>query len=309
MAKFNVQECPVCGSNRLFPFITCADYFVSGEQFEICKCAACGMKITTNTEDEENIGKYYRSKEYISHSNTTKGLLNTLYHRVRKYMLSRKRRLVEKETGTKTGHLLDIGAGTGFFLNEMRRHGWKVTGTEKSVGAREFARSGFNLHLLEPGEIFYLKENSFDLITLWHVLEHIHQLNKTMEAIARLLKPEGRLIIALPNHTSYDARHYKQFWAAWDLPRHLWHFGPEQIEQFGNKHEFRLSRMHRMPFDAFYISLLSEKYKKSKGASFKGMFHGKISWLTSLPNKRKCSSVIYVFKKSASNNILKKPQR
>lgn len=275
----------------------CADFFVSGEQFEIQECAFCEFKYTAHAEDEENIGKYYQSEEYISHSNTSKGLVNAVYHRVRNYMLGRKHRRVEKATGTKQGQVLDVGAGTGFFLNEMKKYGWQVSGTEKSAGARNFAQTEFGLEINETEQLFQFENESFDAITLWHVLEHIHRLNENMEAFARLLKPKGKLIIAVPNHTSYDAKHYKEFWAAWDVPRHLWHFGPEQMKLFGEKHGFQLQSLHTMPFDSFYVSLLSEKYKQSKRALFKGLMHGKISWLNSLMKPERCSSVTYVFEK------------
>jgi len=297
MAIFKIDQCPVCGSNQFKPFITCNDFFVSGEQFEIRECNDCGFKFTVNAEDEENIGRYYQSEEYISHSNTSKGLINAVYHRVRNYMLGRKRRLVEKATGLKTGRLLDVGTGTGFFLNEMKKNGWQVSGTEKSDDTRDFAKKEFGVEIGEPEQLFQFKNESFDAITLWHVLEHVHRLDENMQTFGKLLNPAGKLIIAVPNHTSYDARHYKQFWAAWDVPRHLWHFGPEQMKLFGEKYGFQLQSLHTMPFDSFYVSLLSEKYKISKLALFKGLMHGKISWLNSLANKKRCSSVIYVFGK------------
>jgi len=297
MSVFNINQCPVCGNNNFKTFITCTDFFVSGEQFEIRECGECGFKFTANAENEESIGRYYQSEEYISHSNTSKGLVNAAYHQVRNYMLGCKRQLVEKATGTKSGQIIDVGTGTGFFLNEMKNRGWEVSGTEKSEDAREFAQKEFDLEIKKPEQLFQFENESFDAITLWHVLEHIHQLDENMQTFSRLLKPEGKLIIAVPNHTSYDARHYKEFWAAWDVPRHLWHFGPKQIKQFGEKYGFRLQSLHTMPFDSFYVSLLSEKYKKSKLPLFKGLMHGKISWLKSLADKKKCSSVIYVFGK------------
>jgi SAM-dependent methyltransferase len=297
MSVFNINQCPVCGNNNFKPFITCTDFFVSGEQFEIKECTGCGFKFTANAKNEETIGRYYQSEEYISHSNTSKGLVNSVYHRVRNYMLGRKYRLVEKAKSTKAGHILDVGAGTGFFLNEMKKHGWQVAGTEKSADARAFAKKEFGLEMDEPEQLFSFEKESFDAITLWHVLEHIHRPDENMEAFSRLLKPEGKLIIAVPNPTSYDARHYKQYWAAWDVPRHLWHFGPGQMKLFGEKHGFRLKSLHTMPFDSFYVSLLSEKYKKSILPLFKGLMHGKISWLKSLEDKKRCSSVIYIFEK------------
>jgi len=298
MSKFNVQQCPVCDGKKFSPFLTCTDYFVSGENFQIKKCNSCGFKITENIEDEENIGSYYQSENYISHSNTSKGVVNKVYHSVRNYMLGSKRRLVEKATSLKTGQILDVGTGTGFFLNEMKENGWQVTGTEKSSDARDFAKKEFNLDNLSSENLFTLKDKSFDVITLWHVLEHIHLINENMETFHRLLKEKGKLIIAVPNHSSADAKHYKEFWAAYDVPRHIWHFAPKQMKQLGDKHGFKLASLHTMPFDSFYVAMLSEKYKKSKLSLFKGIFYGKISWLNSILNFAKCSSVIYVFELS-----------
>jgi len=298
MAKFNVQLCPVCNSKDFSAFLNCTDHFVSGEQFEIKQCNSCGFKITENIEDEENIGRYYQSDKYISHSNTSKGLVNAVYHQVRNYMLGRKRKLVEKVVQSRRGKILDVGTGTGFFLNEMYKHGWLVSATEKSADARQFTKTEFNLDVLETEELFGLNDETFDAITLWHVLEHIHRLNENMFTFQRLLKKNGKLIIAVPNHDSFDAKHYKAFWAAYDVPRHIWHFAPKQMQLLGEKHGFKLVSTHTMPFDSFYVSLLSEKYKKSGLALIKGIFYGKISWLKSLLNSRKCSSVIYVFEKN-----------
>jgi 2-polyprenyl-3-methyl-5-hydroxy-6-metoxy-1,4-benzoquinol methylase len=300
MSKFNVQQCPVCDGKTFKTFLTCTDFFVSWEEFQIKKCNSCGFKITENIEDEDNIGRYYQSEKYISHSNTSKGIVNSVYHSVRKYMLGRKRRLVEKTTGSRKGEILDVGTGTGFFLNEMNENGWRVTGTEKSSDARDFAKKEFNLENLPSEKLFALKDKSFDAITLWHVLEHIHQLNENMATFNLLLKNDGKLIIAVPNNESLDAVHYKQFWAAYDVPRHIWHFAPKQMKLLGEKHGFKLNSLHTMPFDSFYVSMLSEKYKKSKMQLFKGIFYGKISWLNSIINPSKCSSVIYVFEKNQS---------
>lgn len=299
MPKFNVAQCPVCGNSSFSPFLRCTDFFVSLEHFQIKECNSCGFKITENIETEETIGPYYQSEEYISHSNTSKGLVNNIYHKVRNYMLGQKRKVVEKACGMQKGAVLDVGTGTGYFLNEMNQNGWQVTGTEKSEDARAYTKKEFKLDILETEKLFQLKENSFDAITLWHVLEHIHKIDENMQTFVRLLKSTGKLIIAVPNHNSYDAKHYKEFWAAYDVPRHIWHFSPKQMELFGQKYHLKLSKIKTMPFDSFYVSMLSEKYKKSGLGFIKGMLHGKISWLGSLLDAKKCSSVIYVFEKSS----------
>ncbi len=297
MPKFNVQICPVCEGNKFSTFLTTTDFFVSGEEFRIKKCESCGLGITEDIEDENNIGSYYKSENYISHSNTAVGFVNSIYHKIRKYMLGQKRKLVEKVTGLKSGRILDVGAGTGFFLNEMKNHGWKISGTEKSPEARNFAKTEHGLELKDTDKLFQISNESYDIITLWHVLEHIHRLDKNLETFARLLTKNGKLLIAVPNYTSYDATHYKKFWAAWDVPRHIWHFSPKQINKLGAKHGFKLTSVRAMPFDSFYISLISEKYKKSVLSLPKGIFYGTVSWMTSVFKPGRCSSVIYVFEK------------
>lgn len=298
MPIFNVVECPVCGGHDFQPFLVCTDFFVSGEEFAIKKCTGCGFKITDAVEDEEQIGRYYQSEEYVSHSDTTKGIVNKIYHRVRKIMLRRKRILVEKSTQAKRGRLLDVGTGTGYFLHTMKERGWQVAGTEKSSEARELVHNEFGIEVFPPENLFSFGNDAFDAITLWHVLEHVHRLNENMEAFFRLLKKSGKLIIALPNHASFDALHYKKHWAAWDVPRHIWHFTPRQMKMLAQKHGFRLIAIHTMPFDSFYVSILSERYKNSKAALLKGIFYGKVSWLQSLLKPGTCSSVIYVLEKN-----------
>lgn len=298
MSEFQIKQCPVCGESDFSSYLTTNDFFVSGEKFEIKQCAGCEMKITFNAKDEYHIGRYYQSEEYVSHSNTGKGIVNSVYHLVRKYMLGQKRKLIEKVSKNHLGHILDVGTGTGFFLNEMKIHGWKVEGTEKSPEARKFAEDHFDLNLKPADALLNFDRNSFDVITLWHVLEHIHRLNEYMDAFSRVLKPEGKLIIALPNWSSFDARYYEKYWAAWDVPRHLWHLAPPQMKILGKRYNFRLQKMYNMPFDSFYVSILSEKYKKSKFPIFKGVLVGKISWFSSLIGKGRGSSVIYVFEKN-----------
>lgn len=297
MSKFNITICPVCGDNSFTPYITCKDHYVSGECFDIKACRGCGLKFTDNIESEENSDKYYQSDNYISHTNTSKGLINKLYHTVRLYMLWSKRGLIEKLSDRKPGAILDIGAGTGFFLNEMKKHGWRTNGTEKSEHARNFALERFSIKLNSPSEIKNFDEKQFNIVTLWHVLEHIYNLNEYMENLVRLMRDDGFMIIAVPNSNSFDSRVYKEFWAAYDVPRHIWHFSPGQLKLLGEKHGLSLKRIKKMPLDAFYISILSEKYKGNRIPFIKGFITGKISWVLSLFDYRKCSSLIFIFKK------------
>jgi SAM-dependent methyltransferase len=289
--------CPVCGHPVSGKEMICTDFFVTGEQFPLLKCGGCGFLITGSAPDADAIGPYYQSEKYVSHSNTREGFTNRVYHLVRTIMLERKHKLVVKSSGLPSGSLLDIGAGTGYFLQGMQKKGWRITGTEKSDSARKFAAEKWGLELLPEDGLWSLPENSFDVITLWHVMEHLHDLEKYWRKLTVLIKREGCLVVALPNPSSYDAVHYREHWAAWDVPRHLWHFSPDNIQQIAEKYRFILQSTFRMPFDAFYVSILSEKYRKSVFPILKGIYFGTISLLTSWFNLHRCSSLIYVFRK------------
>jgi 2-polyprenyl-3-methyl-5-hydroxy-6-metoxy-1,4-benzoquinol methylase len=212
-------------------------------------------------------------------------------------MLGMKRKLVTDITGLNKGLILDIGSGTGYFGATMKKAGWLAEGIEINEKARKFGRSHFGFEARPPDKIASLKSGSFDCITLWHVLEHFHDPVKYISEIYRLLKPEGFCIIALPNSSSYDAVYYKRFWAAWDVPRHLWHYSPETFRLFSVKTGFKYEKMKTLPLDVFYISMLSEKYKGSGLPFIKGMTSATWFAFLSLFNKSKSSSIIYILRK------------
>ena len=267
------------------------------EKLSINACPVCGSTHLKGVPVEAEIGKYYETPDYISHTDTRKGAMNSVYHYVRSYMLGRKARLVAKEAHRKTGRLLDIGTGTGYFADTMVRRGWKVEAVEKNPQAREFAKEHFGLEVKPESALQEFAPGSFDVITLWHVMEHLEHLNETWEKLFKLLKERGVLIVAVPNPSSYDAEKYKEWWAAYDVPRHLWHFTPSVMQQFGVKHGFKLAEQHPMPFDAFYVSMLTERYKGSRLSFLKGMWTGLLAWFSSLAKKERSSSMIYVFRK------------
>lgn len=297
-------HCPACFSEAIHPSLTAVDYTVSRESFSIWHCDTCSLRFTQDVPDMEGIGPYYQSETYVSHSDTREGLINKLYHLVRNYTLGQKCKLVKKMTGLFTGHLLDIGAGTGAFTNIMQSKGWSVKGLEPDGTAREQAKKNYDLELLTPHAIHQFEAGSFDAITLWHVLEHVHDLDGYWNHFKRLLNENGQLIIAVPNYTSSDARHYGAYWAAYDVPRHLYHFSPAAIEELGRKYGFELKTTLPMWFDSFYVSMLSEQYKNGKSNLVAAFCQGLLSNLKTLFNQNKCSSVIYVFRKGSALNSI-----
>ncbi|MGZ3852620.1 MAG: class I SAM-dependent methyltransferase [Flavisolibacter sp.] len=297
MNKVHYTKCPVCNSADINPLLSVKDHSVSKEEFVIWQCGECSLRFTQDAPNEASIGSYYQSADYISHSNTNEGLINNLYQKVRNYTLNKKAGLVISRT-TKQGKLLDLGAGIGAFVNTMKQKGWDTTGIEPDEGARQQAKKLFNIELKETDSLQQLKENSFDAITLWHVLEHVHQLHPYIQRLSALLKPTGKLFIAVPNYQSLDGSIYKTYWAAYDVPRHLYHFTPKAIDVLMREHGLRLIAKRPMWFDSFYISLLSSKYKNGKTNWLGAGVAGVRSNLKTLFNKDYCSSIVYIIEKS-----------
>jgi SAM-dependent methyltransferase len=289
--------CPLCKSENISVKLNCTDFFVSQEVFPVMKCQECGFRFTQDYPDEKDIGRYYESEDYISHSNTSKGFSNKLYRLARNLMLRRKLFIVNKITVKKRGSLLDIGSGTGHFANTMKRGGWQVKGVEINEKARNFSKANFGLDISGPEDIPSLQTSGFDCITLWHVLEHFHDPFKYASEISRLLKPGGVCVIALPNSSSFDAEHFGKFWAAYDVPRHLWHFNPVTFRRFADKAGFKVEKTLTLPLDLFYISILSEKYSGSRMSFLTGMTVAKMYWFASIFKRERSSSIIYIMRK------------
>jgi 2-polyprenyl-3-methyl-5-hydroxy-6-metoxy-1,4-benzoquinol methylase len=287
-------SCPACGGATIHKALTAKDHTVSQRDFEIWECGSCSLRFTQNIPAEQEIAGYYQSENYISHSDTSKGIVNRLYHMVRKRTLKTKRKLIESYSGRNSGQLLDVGAGTGAFLHHMQEHQWQVTGLEPDPATRERALSLYQLNLLSPDHLFHIPEKTMDVITMWHVLEHLHRLHEYLEQLKKILKPGGLLFIAVPNYTSRDAATYGASWAAYDVPRHLYHFSPASMEQLVKKHGMQLQSIKPMWFDSFYISMLSEKYKTGRSNLVKGGFSGLLSNFSAVRDRRRCSSLIYI---------------
>jgi len=241
--------------------------------------------------------KYYESDQYLSHNDSSPRLTTLLYRYSRKIMLKKKRNIIRKFTGLEKGSLLDVGSGSGHFLIEMKDAGWDVKGIEINKKAREYFVTRSGIDVIPPSEISKFSSGSFDCITMWHVLEHFENPFEYMVHIKRMLKPEGLLIVALPNFNSSDAGHYREYWAAYDVPRHLWHFNPQTFRVFTEKNGFEIKTISRLPLDVFYISMLSEKYKGTKLHFILGIIKGLWFSLLSIAKKERSSSLIYVIRK------------
>lgn len=288
-------QCPVCKSEDFEYLFDAKDYTVSGENFRICHCSNCTLRFTNPIPKQASIGKYYQSEDYISHSNTSKGLINRIYKIVRNRTLQDKRNLVLKTTGMEKGRALDIGCGTGEFLFTLKKRSWNVTGIEPDEGARKMAINNHGISVFPSEDLMGLPEEKYDSLSMWHVLEHVHELDAYMEKIRKLIKPKGVIIIAVPNYNSHDAEVYGKEWAAYDVPRHLYHFTKTSIEFLLGRHQMKLEDIKIMPYDSFYVSMLSEKNRG--GSTLRGFFVGLKSWWHSLSRNDRCSSVIYIIRR------------
>jgi len=289
-----IKKCPICNSEKLHVFMELKDYSISKEDFTIKKCDSCGFKITSPQPSESELPSYYKSEDYVSHNDSNKGVINYIYQKVKSITLKQKERLL---TGLKTEKtILDIGCGTGDFLKYLSDNNWDVRGLEPDEGARKLSLQKL------PGKIFPIesfntqKESSFGIITMWHVLEHVSEINEYMIQLNKLLKQDGRLIIALPNPDSKDAEIYKEHWAAYDVPRHLYHFSKTNIVDLAKKHGFKIESIKPMVFDSFYVSMLSEKFKN--GNILKAASNGLLSNIKASKTTNH-SSLIYIFSKNS----------
>ena len=292
------SQCPVCKSPSIQTAFSAKDHTVSKDMFAVWHCNACMARFTQDVPDQEAIGAYYASENYISHSDTQKGIINKLYHLVRKKTLASKMNMIKKQTGKESGNILDVGCGTGAFLHIMQGSGWKITGLEPDETARAKARSLYNIEALPSNKIYDLPHNSCDAITMWHVLEHVHPLHEYIEQLKNLLAVNGKLFIAVPNYTSHDAKIYRENWAAYDVPRHLYHFSPKSMKALMNLHGLEVKKIKPMWFDSFYVSMLSEQYQHGKGNIIGAFFTGLVSNIKTVLDKEKCSSIIYIISKN-----------
>lgn len=287
------QKCPICDSEKKSVFLTCIDNTVSKKPFDLQECGTCGFVFTSPRPQNSDLGKFYESDEYISHSNTKKGIVSRLYQSVRNRTLRQKLDLIN--TRQKKGSLLDIGCGTGEFANVMKQDGWAVRGIEPGDGAREMAKKNYGLDVQPEEAIANIAPASMDVITMWHVLEHVPDLQGRVQELKSILKQDGLLIVAVPNRNSHDAAYYGKNWAAYDVPRHLWHFRPQDIRALFAPHGFEVKEVLPMKFDSYYVSMLSEKYATGAVRYFAAFRRGWIS--NSRAGKEAWSSQIYVIRK------------
>lgn len=293
----NHQQCPVCQATTIHNLFDCVDDTVSKELFTVMHCNTCQNRFTNNVPTQDAIGKYYKSDAYVSHSESSASFINKVYLKVRNITLKSKLNLLTSLTQSSQRNLLDVGAGTGAFAAYMQAAHWAVTGLEPDADAIAVALKNNNITLQPIANLFTIEQGKYDIITMWHVMEHVHQLHDYMAQLAKLLAPQGKLIIAVPNYTSKDAELYGKDWAAYDVPRHLYHFSPQGMAYFAEKHGLRVKAMKPMWFDSVYVSMLSEKIKTGKPSLVKGVINGLRSNIKTLANTEKCSSVIYIISK------------
>jgi len=272
-------------------FLTVKDYSVSKETFDLYHDETIDMLVTYPQPSLENLGKYYESVDYISHTDSKRSMFEKAYHFVKSIALKNKLNLINLLQPNK-GRILDIGAGTGDFLSVVKQNGWQIIGVEPSDKAKAIALKKEVPFVEDTAE---LESQSFDVITMWHVLEHVPNLDNQIKELKRLLKPNGSLIVAVPNFKSFDAKHYGAFWAAYDVPIHFWHFSKKAIKSLFEKEGMELEKVLPMKFDSFYVSLLSEKYKFGKMNFIRAFFVGlQSNWKAK--RNFEYSSHIYVLK-------------
>ncbi|WP_215225492.1 class I SAM-dependent methyltransferase [Echinicola shivajiensis] len=290
-----LTKCPLCQSGLFINHLVVKDHSVSQESFTICKCNNCNFLFTNPRPDQKHIGDYYKSEDYISHTDKSTNLVNFIYKQVRKFTLKQKVNWINKYSNKK-GRLLDFGCGTGHFLNQAKEDGWQCIGHEPSEDAATIASNNFNLCIYHtPQEL--TKEKKFDAITLFHVLEHVHDLRGTMDLLLNRLKKRGTLYLAVPNYDSYDSKLFKEDWASLDVPRHLYHFTQETMQFLADEFDLRIIAKEPMPFDSYYVSILSNSIKYKRKNLINSFITGYKSNKSAKTNNNNYSSILFILKK------------
>jgi len=275
-------------------FLKVKDHSVSGEEFQLIQNKTYGFLETSPQPEAKQLSDYYKTEDYISHTDSKRNLFEKVYHLVRSISLKKKLKLINSFQSLEK-NLLDVGCGTGDFLQVAQQNNWNISGIEPNEQARQIANRKTNNSVFNINDLGKFKNHSFDVITLWHVLEHLPNLEQQVLTLKTLLKENGTLIVAVPNHKSNDAKHYKNFWAAYDVPRHLWHFNQDSISKLFALQNMQVVKTKPMKFDAYYVSLLSEKYKSGSMNLFKAFWIGLRSNMKA-KQSGEYSSLIYIIK-------------
>jgi len=290
-------SCLVCGSRNTHLESVVPDHLVSHESFDLYQCDDCGFKYINNPPSVEKIAKYYATEEYVEHSDSKAGIINGIYHYARKYMLWHKYKLLESYGCKK--RILDFGTGTGYFLHYMKSKKYETIGIEINERARRHGTEKFGLDIRAPKQLLTSGfPGKYGYVTFWHVLEHIYNVDEVMSRLHELLLPEGKLIVALPNHNCFEAKVYSKYWNGYDVPRHLWHWDMESFTRFVEKHNYKIVETKLLPLDPFYNCLISESYRKSLLGYLMFPLFGSWSLLKGWLNHAKASSIIYVLQKA-----------
>lgn len=295
-----LTHCPLCNTTlKGLMYLQACDYLVSGQTFNIEKCPACDFLLTNPRPTIQEIKKYYQSPDYISHTDHKVSFQDVLYQKIKQFMLKRKLKLLKKHTKEDVKMLLDYGCGTGDFVLAAGKSGFNAMGFEPEPKANMKAQEKGAMVFKNERELLSNHTQCYDVITLWHVLEHLHKLQENMQAFNKLLKPGASLVLAVPMANSADAQFYNEYWAALDVPRHLYHFTQSSIEDLCNANGFKIVEKKGLFFDSFYVSLLSEKHKKRKAASVFAMFRGLQSNMKAMRKKTPWSSEVFICKKKS----------
>lgn len=295
MAYESIIACPICKGIDFNPFNQCIDFTTTKEKFTIIQCKTCQLLITSPRPDSNSIGSYYESDKYISHTNNSKNLFDKAYRLIRTFTLRWKLNIIQSQK--LNGKILDYGCGTGEFLNHCKQFNWECYGVEPAEPARRKASQLTTLYISDS--LIKLNNKKFDVITLWHVLEHVENLNEKLSELKSHLAENGTIFIAVPNHESLDAKIYKTHWAAYDVPRHLWHFSQNNMKVLLATHGLKLVDIIPMKQDSFYVSLLSEKYKNPTANILVNMLRALINGLRSnlaAGRNQNYSSLVYIAK-------------
>lgn len=296
MSRIEYTNCIVCGSTDFSEKRSIQDWLVSNETFSLKECHTCSFRFVSDPPAAEDAGAYYETEEYVEHSDNRDGIINRMYHVGRKWMMNYKLKMLKRySTGTS---ILDVGSGAGYFLNFMKQNGYQTNGIEISAKAVANCKEKYGIEAFSPSDFMeQTVPGKYDLITMWHVFEHVYQYDEYFKSFENYLTKDGALVIAMPNYYCLEEKHYKNYWNGYDVPRHLWHFTPDTFPRFAADRGFEVVKMHNLPLDPFYNCMISASYKKSPTFLPFTAFVGLLSSIRALFSFQRSSSVVYILRK------------
>jgi SAM-dependent methyltransferase len=243
-----ISSCQICNNNDHSSFMAVKDH-LQRNKFHLIECNSCGLVSIHPIPSDQKLSEYYRKEYYAL---PEKGIVGYLERKLNEAVFRTDLKHIERHS--KRGKLLDIGSGNGYFLKFAKENNWQTLGVEMSPDASKYAREQ-KLEILNNSiEDVHLPKNEFEVITMFNVLEHMTNLNSILKKVRDSLKPNGLLVIEVPNIESLQKKVFKNYWCHLDVPRHIFHFKRKSFLRLVGKSGFNVVDEFSVPFSLHEVA-------------------------------------------------------